>query len=89
MSARVAGAALRVTSVYVPNGRELGHEQYDYKLKWFASLADVVADSMAGGPQVIMGDFNVALHDADVWDIDAFAGVDPRHRGGAGRRAGR
>jgi exodeoxyribonuclease III len=68
------GGGLRVTSVYVPNGRELGHEQYDYKLKWFASLADVVADTMAGGPQVIMGDFNVALHDADVWDIAAFAG---------------
>ena len=68
------GGELRVTSVYVPNGRELGHEQFDYKLKWLGSLADVVADSMSGGPQVIMGDFNVALHDADVWDIAAFAG---------------
>jgi exodeoxyribonuclease III len=68
------GGGLRVTSVYVPNGRELGHEQYDHKLKWFASLADVVAESMAGGPQVIMGDFNVALHDDDVFDIAAFAG---------------
>jgi exodeoxyribonuclease-3 len=65
---------LRVTSVYVPNGRELGHEQYDYKLRWFASLTEVVQGSLADGPQVIMGDFNVALHDADVWDIEAFAG---------------
>jgi exodeoxyribonuclease-3 len=65
---------LRVTSVYVPNGRELGHEQYDYKLRWFASLSEVVRDSLGGGPQVIMGDFNVALHDSDVWNIEAFAG---------------
>ena len=64
---------LRVTSVYVPNGRELGHEHYDYKLEWLDALGDVVRDRSAGGPQVIMGDFNVALHDADVWDIAAFA----------------
>ncbi len=63
---------LRVTSVYVPNGRELGHEQYDYKLTWLGSLGDVVQESIASGPQVIMGDFNVALHDEDVFDIAAF-----------------
>ena len=63
---------LRVTSVYVPNGRELGHEHYDYKLAWLDALGDVVR-SDAAAAQVIMGDFNVALHDADVWDIAAFA----------------
>jgi exodeoxyribonuclease III len=65
---------LRVTSVYVPNGRELGHEHYDYKLDWLDALGTVVRDSIAAGPQVIMGDFNVALHDADVFDAAAFAG---------------
>jgi exodeoxyribonuclease III len=72
VSVRCGG--LRVTSVYVPNGRELGHEQYDYKLTWLASLAEVVKTAMADGPQVVMGDFNVALSDEDVWDIAAFAG---------------
>ena len=31
---------LRIWTVYVPNGRELGHPHYDYKLAWLDALAD-------------------------------------------------
>jgi exodeoxyribonuclease-3 len=66
---------VRVLTVYVPNGREVGHEQYTYKLAWFARLLrhlDVVADPT--GLVVVAGDFNVAPDDRDVWDPAASNG---------------
>jgi exodeoxyribonuclease-3 len=39
---------VRVSSVYVPNGRSVGHEQFAYKLGWFARLrAHLLADRVA------------------------------------------
>ncbi len=64
---------LHVTSVYVPNGRALGDPHYTYKLAWLAALRERLAGFDPAQPLVVMGDFNVALHDADVWDIAAFA----------------
>jgi exodeoxyribonuclease-3 len=66
---------VRVLTVYVPNGREVGHEQYAYKLDWFARLRnhlDAVADP--AGLVVVTGDFNVAPEDRDVWDPAACNG---------------
>jgi exodeoxyribonuclease-3 len=68
-------AGIRFSSVYVPNGRAIGHEQYDYKLAWFARLrADLAANAKPGDGVVVCGDFNVAPEDRDVWDITAFEG---------------
>ena len=36
------------SSVYVPNGRAVGHDHYHYKLAWFARLGAHLA--AAGGP---------------------------------------
>ena len=61
---------LMVTSVYVVNGREVGHEQYAYKLAWLRALAD---DLRAHAPMdekvVVCGDFNVTFDDKDVYDV--------------------
>jgi exodeoxyribonuclease-3 len=64
--------AIRVVSVYVPNGREPDSEHYKYKLAWLASLRQVVA----GGPDatVVCGDMNIAPTDDDVFDPDAYIG---------------
>ncbi len=64
--------ALRVTSVYVPNGRSLDDPMYSYKLDWFAALRRTLDPLDPAEPMVIMGDFNVAPSDADVWDPAAF-----------------
>lgn len=64
---------LQVVSVYVPNGRALGDPHYDYKLGWFGDLRASLDALDPAKPLVIMGDFNVALHDADVWSMEAFA----------------
>ncbi|HEX7106916.1 MAG TPA: exodeoxyribonuclease III [Acidothermaceae bacterium] len=67
-------AGLRVWSVYVPNGRELGHPHYEYKLRWLAALRVTVVDELPRYPRLaVLGDFNIAPGDDDVWDIAAFA----------------
>lgn len=63
---------VRVWSVYVPNGRAPEDPHYAYKLTWLAALRDAVAADAAAGPVVVMGDYNVAPTDADVWDPAVF-----------------
>ena len=66
---------VRVRSVYVPNGRAPGVPHYAYKLRWLAALKDAVAGDASGQrPFALMGDFNVAPADDDVWDPAAFIG---------------
>jgi exodeoxyribonuclease-3 len=76
---RAVGATcggVRSWSVYVPNGREVGHAHYFYKLKWLSALQATVAAELPGHPRlVVLGDFNIAPTDADVWDATAFAGA--------------
>jgi exodeoxyribonuclease III len=64
---------LRVTSVYVPNGRAVDDPHYAYKLDWLDELRRTLDAEDPAQPRVIMGDFNVARTDADVWDIAKFA----------------
>jgi exodeoxyribonuclease III len=63
---------IRVTSVYVPNGRVPGSEHYAYKLEWLAALRKLLAD----GPDeaVVAGDMNIAPTDDDVFDPEAYIG---------------
>ena len=72
VAARCGG--LTATSVYVPNGRSLDDPHYLYKLDWLRALRETLDDHDPGEPMVIMGDFNVAPTDADVWDASAFSG---------------
>ncbi|WP_066954292.1 exodeoxyribonuclease III [Streptomyces lushanensis] len=67
---------VRLWSVYVPNGREVGHDHFAYKLRWFEALRKAVADDAAGQrPFAVLGDFNVAPTDEDVWDLSRFEGA--------------
>jgi exodeoxyribonuclease-3 len=64
---------LRLWSVYAPNGRELGHPHYEYKLQWLAALRATVVEENRDR-FVLLGDFNIAPTDADVWDAAAVHG---------------
>jgi exodeoxyribonuclease-3 len=67
---------VRVHSVYVPNGRSLDSEHYEFKLAWLAALADYLnATADPAKPVVVCGDFNVAPRDSDVWDPPHFEGL--------------
>jgi len=65
---------VRVMSVYVPNGREVGHEHFEYKLSWLGRLRDHLdADpTEATDDLVVLGDWNIAPADADVWNTNVF-----------------
>jgi exodeoxyribonuclease III len=74
-SIAVTCGPVRVRSVYVPNGRTPDDPHYDYKLRWLAALREAIATEASGvRPFAVMGDFNVAPADADVWDPAAFVG---------------
>ena len=63
---------VRVTSVYVPNGRVPDSDHYRYKLEWLGALAEQVR---SGPPDaVVCGDMNIAPADEDVFDPDAYVG---------------
>jgi exodeoxyribonuclease-3 len=75
---------VRLWSVYVPNGRTPEHLHYLYKLAWLDTLqATVEKELLADRPFAVLGDFNVAPSDDDVWDTAAFVGqthVTPQER---------
>ncbi|MGI8758087.1 MAG: exodeoxyribonuclease III [Acidimicrobiales bacterium] len=66
---------VRVTTVYVPNGRALDHPLYEHKLEWLDRLRrHLEATADPGDDVVVCGDFNVAPDDRDVWDASACHG---------------
>lgn len=66
---------LRIWSLYVPNGRTPEHEHYQYKLRWLEQLAATARDELSQHADLaLLGDFNVAPTDADVYDIAAYVG---------------
>ena len=65
---------IRISSVYVPNGRELDHDHYKYKLSWLNRLRQHLDISNKPSDDVVVtGDFNIAPDDRDVWDVAQFA----------------
>lgn len=69
---------VRVASVYVPNGRELDHDHYRYKLDWLGRLRNHLDRHHSPDELlVVLGDWNIAPDDRDVWKPEAFAGMTP------------
>jgi exodeoxyribonuclease-3 len=67
---------VRISSVYVPNGRSLDDDHYQYKLGWMAQLRHHVAATSSSDEAVIVaGDFNIAPADIDVYDPAKFVGA--------------
>lgn len=78
--ARALGATcggVRVWSLYAPNGREIGDPHFEYKLRWLEALQQEAGRWIGEDPSLpvaLVGDWNVAPLDTDVWDIALFAG---------------
>lgn len=63
----------RVVNVYVPNGESVESPKYKYKLEWLAALRQWMQSEVANHSRVvILGDFNIAPEDRDVYDPDAW-----------------
>jgi exodeoxyribonuclease-3 len=65
--------ALRVASIYLPNGNPPDGDKYSYKLKWMDRLFRYAHERLAlEEPLVLAGDFNVIPAAADVYNPAAW-----------------
>ena len=76
--ARLLGAQvgnLHFTTVYCPNGKHTGHDDFPAKLRWFESLAaHLAATARADRAAVLCGDFNVVPAAIDSYDEESLHG---------------
>jgi exodeoxyribonuclease III len=72
LAARCSG--VDVMCCYVPNGRALDDPFYEKKLAWLDRLALEIGVVPPGRALIVVGDFNVAPTDRDVWDPAALEG---------------
>jgi len=69
--------ALRVASIYLPNGNPADGPKFEYKLRWMAALRGHAADLLRFEETLILGgDYNVIpanedVHDPALWRDDA------------------
>ena len=75
-SARVISGTVngvRVVGAYFPNGQAPDSDKFQYKLRWLSALNVWVADELTRHTKlVLMGDYNIAPEDRDVYDPVAF-----------------
>ncbi len=66
---------VRVIGVYIPNGQAVDSEKFPYKLSWLAALRRWVEQECAAHPRLaLLGDYNIAPEDRDVYDPVTWAG---------------
>ena len=64
---------LRVLDLYVVNGQEVGSEKYVHKLYWLEQVTEFIRAQLQQHEQfVVVGDFNIAPEDRDVYDPEAW-----------------
>jgi len=78
-------AALRVASIYLPNGNPVGTEKFDYKLRWIERLVAWTRTRLAADEAFLIGgDFNIIPDERDArfpeaWTGDALFQPESRH----------
>lgn len=66
---------VRTIGAYFPNGQAPDSDKFVYKMQWLTALREWVKSELAAHPKlVLMGDFNIAPEDRDVYDPVAWAG---------------
>ena len=66
---------VHILNLYVPNGQSLDSDKYQYKLQWLKQLNRWLTRLLREHPQlVVLGDFNIAPEDRDVYDPKAWEG---------------
>ncbi len=64
----------RVICLYIPNGQSVDSDKYQYKLAWLNALQGWLKTELATHPRLaVLGDFNIAPEDRDVYDPVAWA----------------
>jgi exodeoxyribonuclease-3 len=71
LAATVGG--VRIVNLYVVNGSEVGSEKFEYKLHWLERVTAWLENEMKQHENVVvLGDFNIAPDDRDVYDPEAW-----------------
>ncbi len=71
----IESGALRVASIYLPNGNPTDSDKFPYKLAWMERLKDHVQSLLElEEPLVLAGDYNVIPQPEDVYSPDAWEG---------------
>lgn len=66
---------VRVICIYIPNGESVESEKYQYKLRWLAALTAWLRSEIQKYPKLaLLGDYNIAPEDRDVYDPKEWAG---------------
>jgi len=66
-------AGVRVIGAYFPNGQAPDSDKFAYKMRWLDGLRSWLATELAQHPKlVLLGDYNIAPEDRDVFDPVAF-----------------
>lgn len=66
---------IRIFNIYAPHGDLQGQEKFDYKQGWYRELITNLDNHYSpSDPLCIVGDFNVAHKDRDVYDAVALKG---------------
>lgn len=66
---------VRIVGAYMPNGQAVGSEKFIYKMAWLEALRKWIAIELQTYQQVVVvGDYNIAPEDRDVYDPVAWAG---------------
>ncbi len=66
---------VRVVCVYIPNGEAVESDKYQYKLNWLMALIVWLKQELAvHGKLALLGDYNIAPEDRDVFDPKQWAG---------------
>jgi exodeoxyribonuclease-3 len=79
--ASMPGGAMRVASVYVPNGQSPDSEKFPYKLGFLDHLQSHMKNLLAYDERwVIGGDYNIAPADIDVHDVQEWEGTVLTHK---------
>ncbi len=65
---------ISIVNVYAPHGDVRGTEKFHYKLRWYEHFLEFLHRHFSPqDPLIVVGDFNVALEDIDVYDPQALA----------------
>lgn len=68
-------AGMRIICAYIPNGQAPDSDKFEYKLKWLTGLQNWLTEQQKNYPQLaLLGDFNIAPEDRDVYDPAAWVG---------------
>lgn len=71
---RAVVAGIPIVNTYVPQGRSVDSEHFEYKLEWFDRLRALFErDYESDEPLLWMGDFNVAPEPIDIYDPEGKA----------------